>query len=94
MITAKEAKSLAGPNLQDKIDSLGESIRKRAQEGHRSLRCGYDHSADSDLWIHGGYGDTDEWNRAQEALENLGYNVEFFYKNASFAVDMYTLIKW
>lgn len=94
MITAEEARSIAGPNLQDKIDSIGESIRKRAQGGHRSLRAGYDHAADSDLWIHGGYGNTKEWNKAQEALEDLGYTVEFVYKNASFAVDMYTLIKW
>ena len=93
-LTAADARRLAGPTLSDKIDALLETIHTRAAGGHHSVRCGYDHKADDDLWVHGGYKPTDEWHEARKQLETLGYTVSFYYNDGTQFVDMYTLIEW
>lgn len=93
-LTALEARELSGPTLDERIAALCDSIRTVAATGRRDLRCGYDHKADDGLWINGGYNQTPEWRQAKAKLEALGYTVEFYYADGSFAVDMYTLIKW
>ena len=103
MLSAKEARKLAGvvdeDDLKQKIERLLNSIRSLAQDDNLSeeqrRRCatGYQHRDDADLWTDGGYNGTEEWKKAKEILENLGYEVSFFYEEKQF-VNMYTLIKW
>lgn len=93
MISASEARSLAGPTLDEKIESIGVRIEELAKEKKRVLRCGWDYTPDKELWIDGGYGNTKEWLKAKKKLEALGYHVEFYYSEGQF-VDMYTKITW
>jgi hypothetical protein len=93
MFSASDAKQLAGPTLEEKIESICESIKRLAAEKKRTLRAGYDHDADVDLWVYGGYSGTPEWLEAVKVLEGLGYKVSFFYEERQF-VDMYTKIEW
>lgn len=94
MITASEAKRLAGLTVEEKVESLSNSIEKSAKEKKRCLRTGWDYKEDNDLWVNGGYSKTQEWWKAKEILENLGYKVSFYYSEGSQFVDMYTLIEW
>ena len=93
MIRAEEARKIAGLTLQEKIDAVGVAIENAAKNGKRELRTGWDYTEDRDLWIEGGYSQTDEWNKAYIILTDLGYKVSFYYKELQF-VDMYTLIEW
>lgn len=93
MLTAQEARKLAGPTLDEKVESLLKSVEEKAKEGQRKLATGYSHKEDNDLWINGGYSRTDEWVKAKTMLENLGYKVSFFYEEHQL-VDMYTLVEW
>lgn len=92
--SAHEARKAAGPTVEEKVEKLCETIKKLAQEKKRQCRTGYDHRADEDLWISGGYSATKEWQEASKILTNLGYDVTFYYKEGSQFVDMYTLVKW
>lgn len=93
MITAQEARELAGYTLKEKVERLGEEIRKCAIEKKRQLRTGWDYKEDSSLWIEGGYSKTEEWRTAKKILEENGYKVSFYYRESQF-VDMFTLIEW
>ena len=94
MIDAKEARKIAGPTLDEKIESLGTTIEILAGAKKRKCRTGWDHKEDKDLWINGGYGQTDEWKLAKKKLESLGYKVSFYYSEGSQFVDMYTVVEW
>ena len=94
LLTAEEARKLAGPSLEEKVESLIETIKTLAKQKKRSCRTGYDHKEDEDMWIYGGYDGTEEWQNAKKILKGLGYKVTFYYKVHSVAVDMYTLIEW
>lgn len=100
LFSAKQARELAGPTVagptvEEKVLAKVESIlvSVKANASKRRLRAGYDHNADADLWINGGYSGTDEWKMAKSILEKLGYKVTFFYEERQF-VDMYTVIEW
>lgn len=95
-LTAEEARHLAGPTLNEKIDCLLESIRSLAMNRRRSCRTSYDHKQHNDLWVDCGYSDnkTKDWSEAKKILQGLGYKVSFYYSEGSMAVDMYTLIEW
>lgn len=93
MITANEARELAGPTLEEKVEALGRRIEELAKEGRRVLRCGYDYDQDQDLWIHGGYSSTEDWKKATQILRDKGFEVDFYYTELQF-VDMYTRVKW
>lgn len=92
--TAAEAKALAGKTADECVDDLLIAIKAAAEQKKRSLRTGWDYKADQELWVHGGYKPTENWKKAKEILEKLGFDVTFYYSEGSFAVDMYTLIKW
>ena len=94
MITAQEARILAGPSLHEKDELLCETIKALAIEKKRSCRTGYDHKHHDELWISGGYSRTKDWYEAKKTLEQLGFKVSFYYSAGSIAVDMYTLIEW
>lgn len=94
MLTAADARKLAGPTVQEKVESLLESVKAQAEKGHRLLKTGWTHKEDEDLWVHGGYSPTEEWKKAKAILEDLGYKVTFYYDEGGQFVDMYTLIEW
>lgn len=93
MLTAEQARQIAGKTVQEKVESLLKAIEEAAKSKKRSLRTGWDYKEDNDLWINGGYSRTKDWEEAAQILEGLGYTVIFYYKESQF-VDMYTLIEW
>jgi hypothetical protein len=92
-LTAAQAKQLAGPTVTEKVDAILVAIKAAADNRKRELRTGWEYKDDNDLWVSGGYGPTADWKEAQRQLQELGYTVEFYYKETQF-VDMYTIIKW
>lgn len=92
-LTAQQAKELAGETVEEKVDKLLIAVEKAAKAKKRKLRTGWDYQPDKDLWIDGGYSTTKEWKEAKKILEDLGYEVTFYYNECQF-VDMYTLIEW
>jgi hypothetical protein len=93
-LTAAQAKQLAGPSVDEKVDAILVAIEKIATNKGRQLRAGYDYDQDKDLWVSGGYTPTPEWKEATKILEKLGYDVDFYYNDGSQFVDMYTIIRW
>ena len=94
MITANEARKLAGPTVKEMVDDIFPVIERAAKEKRRYLRTGWDYEEYPELWINGGYSKSKEWLEAVKILEGLGFKVKFYYSDGSFAVDMYTLIEW
>ncbi len=87
MITAEEARKLAGPTVEDHVRNACVAIRKAAENKQRSVRL------TGDFWVHDGYSGSKDWVKAKEMLIGLGFTVEFFYEERQF-VDMYTIVKW
>jgi len=91
MITAKEARELAGPTLEEKVSEQLEfanrEIKNAAEFKRRSVQL------HSEFWTHGGYRMSEEYEAAVEKLKELGFEVEFFYEERQF-VNMYTIVKW
>lgn len=88
MITAQEARTIAGPTAQERVDALEADIKKAALEKKRSINL-YD-----PFWVHEAYSGSAEFKQAKMILEGLGYKVDFYYKEHSIAVDMYTIVSW
>lgn len=88
MITAKEARELAGPTVEERVSEVFVAIRAAASSKARSVNL------HGDFWEHGGYGKTKEWCDAKKILENQGFVVEFYYNGGGQFVDMYTIVKW
>jgi hypothetical protein len=88
MITAKEARGLAGPTVQERVDELEPLIKEAALEKKRHINL---HDT---FWVHEGYSGTKEYQQAVMLLEGMGYKVSFYYKEHSIAVDMYTVVEW
>jgi hypothetical protein len=87
MISAKEARGLAGPTPQERVDMLEDVIKKAAAAKQRSL------ALHDNFWVHEGYSQTNDYKQAVMILEGLGYKVKFFYEERQF-VDMYTIVEW
>lgn len=87
MITANEARGLAGPTVQERVDMLEDQIRKAAENKKRSI------ALHDDFWVNGGYSQTNDYKQAVKILEGLGFKVRFFYEERQF-VDMYTIVEW
>ncbi len=85
-ITAAEARKLAGPTVQERVDEVYPLIREAAEQGKRSIAL-------HDWWANGGYSGTKEWQQAVMILEGDGYKVGFFYEERQF-VNMYTTVEW
>ncbi len=85
-ITANEARALAGPTVQERVDQVYPLIREAAEKGKRSIAL-------HDWWANEGYRGSVEYKQACKILEGDGYTVEFFYEERQF-VDMYTVVKW
>lgn len=86
-ITAKEARKLAGPSIQDHVDAVYPLIRKAAENKQRSVRL------HDNFWVNEGYTGTTSYKEACKILEGDGYKVRFFYEERQF-VDMYTIVEW
>lgn len=92
--TAEEARKLAGKPVDQKIKDLLKTVEQIASNGGHICRCSYNHKIDNDLWVDSGYIKTEDWKEACIKLRNLGFTVDFYYADDSFAVDMYTVVKW
>jgi hypothetical protein len=88
MISADEAKKLAGPTPQDRVDMLEIKIKKAALEHKHSI------DLHDEFWTREGYKNSTEYKQAKMILEGLGYKVDFYYKEHSIAVDYYTIVSW
>jgi hypothetical protein len=91
MITASEARELAGPTIEEKVEkelqNVYKEIRNAAENKKRKINL-YD-----DFWTMGGYHGTEAYNSAVKKLEELGFTVRFHYEALQF-VDMYTVVEW
>lgn len=91
MITAQEARELAGPTfekqVQEQLDFAFEHIKRAAENKKRKTVL------NSAFWTHGGYYGSDAYKAAVKQLEELGFEVEFFYEELQF-VNMYTVVEW
>ena len=85
-ITAQEARALAGPTVQERVDEVYPKIREAAEKGKRYVNL-------HDWWANAGYSKTNEYKQACMILEGDGYKVSFFYEERQF-VDMYTVVEW
>lgn len=86
-ITAAEARRLAGPTVQERVDEVYPLIREAAEKGKRFVTL-----RDS-FWVNDGYSKTKEYQQACMILEGDGYKVSFFYEERQF-VNMYTTVEW
>jgi len=86
-ITAQEARKLAGPTVQERVDEVYTLIREAATEKKRFVNLR------DDFWVNEGYSKTKEYQQACMILEGEGYTVRFFYEERQF-VDMYTIVEW
>jgi hypothetical protein len=93
MITAEEARNIAGRTVAEMVEAIGPKIEELAKAKMRKLRTGYDWPQDKGLWIDGGYNNTAHWREAKAMLEAQGFKVSFFYEERQL-VDMFTLIEW
>ena len=85
-ITAQEARTLAGPTVQERVDEVYLKIREAAEKGKRYVNL-------HDWWANEGYSDTADYKLACMILEGDGYKVRFFYEERQF-VNMYTIVEW
>lgn len=86
-ITAAEARKIAGPTVQERVDEVYPLIREAAEKKLRQVRL------HSPFWVNEGYSGTNEYKQACMILEGEGYQVRFFYEERQF-VDMYTIVEW
>lgn len=85
-ITAQEARKLAGPTVQERVDEVYPLIRDAAEKGRREIHL-------HDWWATEGYSGSADWKQACMILEGDGYTVKFFYAEYQF-VSMYTVVEW
>ena len=85
--TAADARKLAGPTVEDRVNDVLDLIKIKAANG------GHEIALRDDFWVNEGYGNTGDYRRACTLLEGLGFNVKFYYIELQF-VDMYTIVEW
>jgi hypothetical protein len=85
-ITAAEARKLAGPTVQERVDEVYVKIREAATEGKRWINL-------HDWWADEGFRGSVEYKQACKILEGDGFKVDFFYEERQF-VAMYTTVEW
>ena len=86
-ITAQEARTLAGPTVQERVDEVYSLIREAATEKKRFV------SLRDNFWVNEGYSKTKGYQQDCMILEGDGYKVTFYYEERQF-VDMYTIVEW
>lgn len=88
MITAEEARELAGPTIEEQLAPVFELIRQAATKKKRELRL------HSDLWTNGAYTGSPEFKEAKKLLQDQGFVVDFYYNDGGQFADLYTIVKW
>lgn len=91
MITAKEARELAGPTFEEKVNQALEYAYKEIQNAAENKRRSV--NLTTDFWTRGGYDSTEEYKSACEKLRELEFSVRFVYEERQF-VNMYTFVEW
>ncbi|WP_454734274.1 hypothetical protein [Cupriavidus pauculus] len=92
-LTAAEARQIAGPTVDERVDAALVQIRAAAEKKQRAT------SLTDDFWVNGGYGSdrtsslAKQYDAAVKQLTELGYKVRFFYEERQF-VNMYTIVEW
>jgi len=87
MITANEARNLAGPTIDERVEDAGKVIEEAAKAKKRKV------ALHDPFWVNGGYSKSDDWKQGVAKLEKLGFKVSFYYEERQF-VDMYTIVEW
>lgn len=87
MITAKEARELAGPTIEEMCEFFDSHIREAAKNKERSITVFHGQLENE------AYGRTKRWKAFQEAMAKLGFVAELYYEERQF-VDMRITIKW
>lgn len=91
LITAKEAKELSGPSIEEHIERLSNWIRDAALKKQQSIIV---RAQPYERWLYSGWPKSDTVEgRVLLQLKNAGYTVEFHYKEMQF-VDMGLKISW
>lgn len=92
LITAEQARELAGPTAEEIVEAVMPYIREAAEKKRRKL-FPHQQGLNQNFWINGGYNLDQKWLDVKNILKGLGYTVDFFYEERQF-VDMYTIISW
>jgi hypothetical protein len=93
-LTAAQARELAGPTVEERVDAVLALVRAAAEKQKRRV------DLHDTFWVNGGYGSDrsghreKQYDEAKKMLEKLGYKVWFYYSEGSQFVDMYTVVEW
>lgn len=87
MITAQEARALAGPTIEELCEFFDSHIRAAAKKKERSVTV-YHGQLENEA-----YGRTKRWKEFQAAMVKLGFEAELYYEERQF-VAMRITIKW
>ena len=91
MITAAEARELAGPTFEERVAGELEHAYAKIHEAAKNKRRSV--NLVNEFWTRGGYNSTPEYKAAVKKLEEFGYKVWFHYEELQF-VNMYTVVEW
>ena len=98
-LTAAEARKLSDRTLEQKIDALLESIRKKASDEslpdheRRRLYAPGDHDADTAFWSNTSGEKSEGWRRAYRVFSKLGFQCRLV-DVTGFDGDYRTLVTW
>lgn len=87
MITAKEARELAGPTIEEMAEFFDKPIREAATKKERSVTV-YHGALENEA-----YSNTKRWKEFVAYMAKLGFVAELYYYEGQF-VDMRITIKW
>jgi len=87
MITAKEAKELSGPSIEEMAEFFDKFIRQAAEAKERRVTV-YHGILENEA-----YGQTKRWKEFVAYMAKLGFVAELYYDEGQF-VDMRITIKW
>lgn len=83
-ITAKRARDLAGPTIEEEIDAVYARIKAAAENKERSVEL-YD-------WATEGYLNTEKYNALKKELTGSGFEVELCFGERE--ADTCVIVKW
>lgn len=87
MITAKEARELSGPTIEEIAEFFDRPIREAASKKERKITI-YHGQLENEA-----YGRTKRWAEFVEYMHNLGFKAELYYYEGQF-VHMRITISW
>lgn len=90
IITAQEAREMAGPTPEERLESISNMIRKAAADRKRSIIL---RDAPYRDWLYVLKPVTEEDNKVIEALKEKGFTLSLHYKETQF-VDYGLIISW